>query len=87
MPSSPRTTAIIWTVAFVLDIAAVATFIVSLALNHNHREWFLIILVILVALSGVGAGYNSWRWWRIHKAQTQASIPYYAPPPPAVSAR
>ncbi|KAJ6484418.1 hypothetical protein C8R47DRAFT_1131321 [Mycena vitilis] len=83
MPASARTTAIIWAIALVLDLASIGALIASLIIHPNHREWYLIAFVVLVAICAVFAALTSWRWWRIHQAQNRAAIPYYASPPPA----
>ncbi|KAJ6571598.1 hypothetical protein B0H19DRAFT_1130418 [Mycena capillaripes] len=85
MPVSARTSAIIWAVAFVLDLVSFGILTADLIIR-NHRNWYLIVMLILIALCAIGAAFTSWRWWRIHKVQTRASIPYYAAPP-AVPAR
>ncbi|KAJ7866692.1 hypothetical protein B0H13DRAFT_2044150 [Mycena leptocephala] len=87
MPISARTSAIIWAVAFVLDLATVGALTASLIIRKNHRDWYLIVMLILISIWAVAAAFTSWRWWRVHKAQTQvqASIPYYMSPPPVVS--
>ncbi|KAJ6529180.1 hypothetical protein DFH09DRAFT_156003 [Mycena vulgaris] len=86
MPT-PRTVALIWTAAFILDIASVAILTASLIMSPHRSDWYRIVMLVLLVFCAVGAGYSTWRWWRLHKAQTRASIPYYGAPPPAIPAR
>ncbi|KAJ7487879.1 hypothetical protein FB451DRAFT_1225806 [Mycena latifolia] len=82
-----RTSAIIWAVAFCLDVLSLTTVIVSLIISPHRDEPFRIVMLVLLVLAAAGAGFTSWRWWRLHQAQARASIPYYGAPPPAVPVR
>ncbi|KAJ7460111.1 hypothetical protein B0H11DRAFT_2058886 [Mycena galericulata] len=87
MPATPRTVAIFWTVAFILDLTSLGILTASMVIHPDHRNWFLILLLVFMVLAALSAGYSSWRWWRMHRIRTQASIPLYGAPPPAVAAR
>ncbi|KAJ7686226.1 hypothetical protein B0H17DRAFT_1072496 [Mycena rosella] len=82
-----RTSAIIWAVAFLLDVTSVIILTVSIIISPHRDGWFRILMLVFLVFCAAGAAFTSVRWWRLHKAQTQASIPYYGAPPPAVPAR
>ncbi|KAF7365843.1 hypothetical protein MVEN_00458500 [Mycena venus] len=76
MPSTPRSpcfVAILWTVAFCLDIVCMGLYI-ALIIRHRHNvRWYHIVALTFISIGAVGAAYNAWRWWRIHRIQTQVA--------------
>ncbi|KAJ7752448.1 hypothetical protein DFH07DRAFT_825312 [Mycena maculata] len=88
---SSRTLAIMWTGAFILDLVSIVLLTASLIIRPNHRDRYLIVILIVMLIflvpCAASAGYTSWRWWRLHIAQTRASIPFHSAPPPLVAAR
>ncbi|KAJ7477919.1 hypothetical protein B0H11DRAFT_2028738 [Mycena galericulata] len=86
MPATPRTVAIFWTVVFIIDLTSLGLLTASLVVQPDHRN-LLIVFLVLMILAAASAGYSSWRWWRMHRIRTQASIPLYGAPPPTVAAR
>ncbi|KAF8211167.1 hypothetical protein K438DRAFT_1751992 [Mycena galopus ATCC 62051] len=75
-------------VALAVDLASVGILIATLIIHANLRHnWYIILMLVLMSLASIGAALASWRWWRVHKIQRQASIPFYRVPPPVVPAR
>ncbi|KAJ7310698.1 hypothetical protein DFH08DRAFT_898689 [Mycena albidolilacea] len=87
MPLTPRTQAIVWAGIFVVDLVSISLFTASAIIHNNPRDWYLIAMPIGLAICAVAAALTSWRWWRVHKAQMRATLPFYAAPPPAVAVR
>ncbi|KAJ7487868.1 hypothetical protein FB451DRAFT_1225777 [Mycena latifolia] len=71
----PRTTAIIWGVACACDIAGLIIIAISLATRPDHREWFWYLLMVSLLLLAGGAAWNSYRWWKVHREQSEAFLP------------
>ncbi|KAJ6562624.1 hypothetical protein B0H19DRAFT_1260188 [Mycena capillaripes] len=70
-----------WFVAVVIDLVSVSLYATSLVRRHDSR-WYNIMMITLMSLAAVAAALNSWYWWRVHKLQTRASLPFMAPAPP-----
>ncbi|KAJ7848257.1 hypothetical protein B0H14DRAFT_2768261 [Mycena olivaceomarginata] len=89
MPRTLRSTAILWTVTFLLDMIGMGIYI-ALIIRHEHDlRWYHILALIFISLAALCAAYNVWRWWRINQAQTRAAatLPYSVVPGPAVGVR
>ncbi|KAJ7310697.1 hypothetical protein DFH08DRAFT_974377 [Mycena albidolilacea] len=91
MPLTPRTRAIFWGEdfgVFIVNLVSIGLFTATAIIRKKKlREWYLIAMPIVLTIYAVTAALMSWRWWRVHKAHTRATIPVYAAPPPAVAVR
>ncbi|KAJ6608280.1 hypothetical protein B0H10DRAFT_2068268, partial [Mycena sp. CBHHK59/15] len=83
---TPRTVAIIWSVALVGNLVSFVACIYSLSLNGVRGQWFFVVLAVVIGFCACSAAFNTWRFWKIHRAQTQAmrSLPQHMAPPPVV---
>ncbi|KAF7324084.1 hypothetical protein MKEN_00630800 [Mycena kentingensis (nom. inval.)] len=68
MAFTPRTLAIIWAIACLIDIAVVVIY--SILLDIQASGWRIAVLVLMI-ISAILAGYNTWRWWKVHKTQQE----------------
>ncbi|KAJ7274019.1 hypothetical protein C8J57DRAFT_1314266 [Mycena rebaudengoi] len=73
--AKPLTLGISWAAIFVLSIGVIVIFSYFLSRTHSPRDWRYYLVIVVAAMSACGSAYGCLKAWKIHRAQTSASLP------------